>query len=59
MPILIKKEKCPKCIKCPAINVCPNQALTQNNLQAPEVDTLKCTECRKCVRLCPFKVFES
>ena len=36
------RHGCPQNHKCPAVNVCPVGALSQKNLNAPEIDYDKC-----------------
>ena len=48
-------EKCPKNHKCPAVKVCPVNALSQKDFNAPTVDHNKCIKCGKCANLCPKK----
>ncbi len=49
------KEKCPQNHKCPSVDICPVQALTQIDFNAPEVDHDKCIRCGKCANFCPKK----
>lgn len=53
MPIKVIKEKCPQDHACPAMNVCPVQALSQEGLSAPSVDADVCIECGICAGYCP------
>lgn len=53
----IRKEKCPKNHRCKAVPICPVNALSQKEKEAPEVDETKCIACGKCMALCPKKVF--
>lgn len=46
-------ERCPQNHRCPAVNVCPVQALSQNSFEAPTIDFGKCIACGKCARFCP------
>ncbi len=48
-------ENCPQNHKCPAVNVCPVGALTQEEFSAPKVDLDKCVRCGKCSNFCPKK----
>lgn len=48
-------EKCPQNHKCPAINVCPVGALTQEAFKAPKINYDKCIKCAKCSNFCPKK----
>jgi Fe-S-cluster-containing hydrogenase component 2 len=52
MAIVVFKEHCPQNHPCPAVRVCPAEALTQKTTAAPDVDPEKCTECGLCVRYC-------
>ncbi len=46
-------ENCPQNHKCPAVNVCPVGALSQENFQAHIIDYTKCISCGKCSDFCP------
>jgi Fe-S-cluster-containing hydrogenase component 2 len=54
MAITVNKARCPQNHPCPAVKVCPVQALVQEGYKAPTVDTARCIECNKCTRLCPM-----
>lgn len=49
----IIKERCPQNHKCPAVNVCPVKALSQEGFNAPVIDHDKCIKCGKCSAFCP------
>ncbi len=51
----IKKDNCPQNHPCPAVKVCPVNALSQTNHNAPVVDRDKCIRCGKCSQFCPKK----
>lgn len=51
----IIEEKCPQNHKCPAVEVCPVGALTQEKFSAPKIDYDKCIRCGKCSNFCPKK----
>lgn len=51
----VVKERCPQNHSCPAVNVCPVNALIQDGYDAPKVDYDKCIKCGKCVKFCPMK----
>jgi len=55
MKLIVKKANCPQNHHCPSIRVCPVDALSQRNFEAPVVDQEKCIQCGKCVRYCPMK----
>ena len=48
-------ERCPQNHKCPAIKVCPVNALSQKGFDAPKVNYNKCIKCGKCANFCPKK----
>ena len=52
--LTVNKNRCPQNHACPAIRVCPADALSQNGFSAPKVDMEKCIVCGKCVRYCPM-----
>ena len=51
----IKKDNCPQNHPCPAVKVCPVNALSQTDHNAPVVDRDKCIRCGKCPQFCPKK----
>lgn len=51
----VQKARCPQNHKCPAVRVCPVDALSQNKFEAPKIDLKKCIKCGKCVRYCPTR----
>lgn len=51
----IIKERCPQNHSCPAVNVCPVGALSQEGYNAPTIDYSKCISCGKCSNFCPKK----
>lgn len=55
--LIIIKERCPQNHLCPALRVCPVDALMQDGFSAPTVDMDKCIGCGKCVKHCPMNVF--
>lgn len=52
--LTVNKNRCPQNHVCPAIRVCPVDALVQIGFSAPGVDMEKCIACGKCVRYCPM-----
>ena len=50
----INKKRCPQNHRCPAVQVCPVDALNQDGFAAPTVDSDACVMCGKCVRFCPM-----
>lgn len=51
----INLNRCPQNHPCPAVRVCPVNALSQKGFSAPEPDNDKCVRCGKCVKFCPMK----
>ncbi len=52
--IKIDARRCPQNHRCPAIRVCPFDAITQKGNGLPEVDPEKCTLCLTCTSYCPM-----
>ncbi len=48
-------KNCPQNHKCPAVNICPVGALSQEGFNAPIIDHNKCIKCGKCSNFCPKK----
>ena len=48
-------DNCPQNHKCPAVKVCPVEALSQEGFNAPEINYDKCIKCGKCSNFCPKK----
>ncbi|MCI9293526.1 MAG: 4Fe-4S binding protein [Erysipelotrichaceae bacterium] len=51
--LTIVVENCPQNHKCPAVAICPMQALSQIDFHAPIIDTHRCIACGKCSDFCP------
>ncbi len=59
MKLIVNKNKCPQNHQCPAITVCPTNAITQKDaFSLPVIDENKCIVCGKCIRFCPMGAFE-
>jgi ferredoxin len=57
--LTVNAKKCPQNHRCPAIAVCPKQAISQRNVfSLPVIDESKCIVCGKCLRYCPMGAFE-
>jgi ferredoxin len=52
MPLTIDKKFCPQNHRCPLLQVCPVEAISQNGFELPVIDAEKCIECGKCTRHC-------
>ena len=48
-------KNCPQNHKCPAVNICPVGALSQEGFNAPIIDHNKCIKCGKCSNYSPKK----
>lgn len=48
------KEKCPQNHRCPALKICPVNALKQNNFETPTIDHEVCIKCGMCITFCPM-----
>jgi Fe-S-cluster-containing hydrogenase component 2 len=59
MQITVDKNLCPQNHKCPAIKVCPVQAMNQNGYELPTIDQEKCINCKKCVKVCPKRAIRA
>ncbi|HEY3418211.1 MAG TPA: 4Fe-4S binding protein [Armatimonadota bacterium] len=54
MAMKVEATRCPQNHPCPAIRVCPAEAIAQQGVKAPVIDMEKCIECGKCARFCPM-----
>ncbi len=52
--IKISNTRCPQNHRCPAIDVCPKEAISQKGYSLPVVDMDKCITCKKCISFCPM-----
>jgi Fe-S-cluster-containing hydrogenase component 2 len=55
MSIKINPVACPQNHKCPIIFYCPAGAISQDGYGLPKIDEEKCTNCGKCVKMCPTR----
>ena len=51
LPIHIDHNKCKNCMECPPAKICIERAI----INGPRIDLIKCTQCGKCVEVCPFE----
>lgn len=56
--ITIDKNRCPQNHKCPAIKVCPVNAISQTDFELPVIDITICIECKKCINFCPMRAIQ-
>lgn len=54
MKIYVDKKRCPQNHPCPAVGICPVDAIAQSGFSAPVIDENKCIKCKKCIRFCPM-----
>lgn len=59
MNISVNKSRCPQNHKCPAIKVCPVDAIIQDGFDLPTINLDKCINCGRCIGFCPMKAIES
>jgi len=52
--IRVDPNRCPQNHRCPAVVVCPMNALSQDGHKLPRVSVGRCIECLQCIRLCPM-----
>lgn len=54
----VESNRCPQNHRCPAMRVCAVEAISQDGNAAPVIDNEKCISCGKCMRVCPYGVFQ-
>jgi len=57
MKIDVEASRCPQNHRCPAMRICPVDAISQDGFAAPVIDQDKCISCGKCARVCPYGAF--
>jgi len=55
MSVQIDPIACPQNHKCPIVHYCPAGAIKQDGYGLPTIDQEKCTNCGKCVKICPTR----
>ena len=53
MQATVNKNRCPQNHRCPAVQVCPVDAIHQEGFSLPKIDADKCIACQKCTKFCP------
>ncbi len=53
--VKVIKERCPQNHICPAIKVCPVNAIKQAGFAAPAIKEEICIKCGKCTDFCPME----
>lgn len=56
--IQVDKTRCPQNHKCPAVAVCPVNAIQQDGFHLPKIDQNTCIECGKCIQFCPMRAIQ-
>ncbi len=57
MQMQVDPSKCPQDHRCPAIKVCPVQAITQDGHALPVISEDDCIDCGECIDYCPLGAF--
>jgi ferredoxin len=57
--IKIDAQRCPQNHRCPAIQVCQFEAITQKGYGLPAVNQDSCQQCLKCVDFCPMHAIKN
>jgi len=52
--LVIDAYTCPQNHRCPLVNICPVQAISQQGYGLPVIDNDLCIACGKCSRSCPM-----
>lgn len=52
MALAIDAWLCPQNHRCPLLDVCPWEAISQQGYGLPAIDPEKCIECGKCITHC-------
>lgn len=52
MALAVDKNRCPQNHKCPLLNICPVEAISQEGFGLPSIDVDRCIECGKCTKHC-------
>ncbi len=57
--ITINEVTCPSNHYCPVIKICPASAIEQDGpFSTPVINEEKCSECGKCMKVCPYGAFQ-
>lgn len=59
MKVIVDNVRCPENHTCPAITVCPVDAIKQKGYRAPTIDQEKCIKCKKCIDFCPMGAIQA
>jgi len=58
MKINVISNRCPQNHPCPSTRICPVGAIKQVGFGAPTIDEGLCVNCGRCLRSCPYGVFQ-
>lgn len=56
--LTVNANSCPQSHACPAVRICPFNALSQKGYNAPTVNQEVCVKCGKCVRFCAYRAIK-
>jgi ferredoxin len=54
MALTVNPHACPQNHRCPMIQYCPVDAISQKGYGLPVIDEEKCIHCGKCAKICPM-----
>ncbi|PKM90907.1 MAG: 4Fe-4S ferredoxin [Firmicutes bacterium HGW-Firmicutes-12] len=58
MQLTVNESRCPQNHRCPAVKVCPVNAIKQEGYALPTIDQEACIKCEKCIKFCPMKAIQ-
>ena len=58
MSLTVNGNKCPQNHRCPALGVCPVDAISQDGFGLPKVDPETCIDCMACQDYCQMGAFD-
>jgi ferredoxin len=56
--IVVDRNKCPHDHRCPLMDICPEEAISQGDDGYPIIDYTLCIECGICIKRCPLRAIK-